>query len=309
MNGEHRPSPEFVTHLEWQLRAALQRTDRFSQPVRSKRGGTMKMITLVLVSALLGAGGVVVKDEVQEARAQELLVAKTAAELELAQLELEIMMSQLQEVERQYQSGTVGEEALLMARTSLQQTESRLSSLQLDLEEIRETGKEPQNEISSPLVGNRDFVTERLELQEDVAEASLQVAQLRLTRLQDLRDSGAVSEIEFAQGFLALREAEAWIDELRNRVETRSDFIDGEVSAQGARRRFEIFETANKIELMRAALDEATFRYQQMEERVESGLVRETELQKMRLQVMQVETQLQFLQMKLNALTLERRLP
>lgn len=309
MNGEHRPRPEFVTHLEWQLRTALQRTDRFSQPVRSNRGGTMKMITLVLVSALLGAGGVVVKDEVQEARAQELLMAKTAAELELAQLELEIMMSQLQEVERQYQSGTVGEEALLMARTSLQQTESRLSSLRLDLEEVRETGKEPQNEISSPLVGNRDFVTERLELQEDVAEASLQVAQLRLTRLQDLRDSGAVSEIEFAQGVLALREAEAWIDELRSRVEARSDFIDGEVSAEGAQRRFEIFETTNKIELMRAALDEATIRYRQMEERVESGLVRETELQKMRLQVMQVETQLQFLQMKLNALTLERRLP
>lgn len=309
MNGEHRPRPEFVTHLEWQLRTALQRTDRFSQPVRSNRGGTMKMITLVLVSALLGAGGVVVKDEVQEARAQELLMAKTAAELELAQLELEIMMSQLQEVERQYQSGAVGEEALLMARTSLQQTESRLSSLRLDLEEVRETGKEPQDEISSPLVGNRDFVTERLELQEDLAEASLQVAQLRLSRLQDLRDSGAVSEIEFAQGVLALREAEAWIDELRSRVEARSDFIDGEVSAEGAQRRFEIFETTNKIELMRAALDEATFRYRQMEERVESGLVRETELQKMRLQVMQVETQLQFLQMKLNALTLERRLP
>lgn len=302
MNGEHRPRPEFVGHLEWQVRTALQRADRFSEPVRFNRGGTMKMITFVLVSALLGAGGVVVKDEVQEARVQELLVAKVEAELEMAQLELEIMMSQLQEVQRQYQAGTVGQEALLMARTALREAEARVSSLGLDLDEIQETGKEPQNEISAPLVEDRDFVIERLELREDMAEAGLQVAQVRLARLQDLRGSGAVSEVEFAQGVLALREAESRIDELRGRMEARSDYIQGEVSAEGAQKRFEIFETENQIELMRAALDEATLRYQNMEERVGLGLIRETELEKMRLQVMRVETQLEFLQMKLTTL-------
>jgi hypothetical protein len=309
MNGEHRPRPEFVDHLEWQVRTALQRTDRFSEPVRPNRGGTMKMITLVLVSALLGAGGVVVKDEVQEARAQELLMAKTAAELELAELEMEIMMTQLQEIERQYQAGAVGEEALLMARTALREAEGRLSSLRLDLEEIQETGKDPQNEVSSPLVGDRDFVTERLELREYVAEASLQVAQLRLARLQDLQEAGAVSETEVAQGILALREAESRVDEMQSRMEARSEFIEGAVSAEEARKRFEVFETENRIELMKAALDEAMLRYQQMEERVQLGLTRETELRKMRLQVMQVETQLEFLEMKLATLQSERRRP
>lgn len=309
MNDKHQPSPEFVSNLEWQVRSALQRTDRFSEPVRPNRGGTMKIVTLVLVSALLGAGGVVVKDEVQEARAQELLVAKTEAEIELAQLELEIMMSQLQEVERQYQAGTVGEEAVLMARTALQQAERRLASLRLDLEEIRESGKEPQDEISSPLVDGRDFVTERLELEEAVAGAALQVAQFRLARVQDLRNAGAVSQMEVTQGLLALQEAEAYLEELRNRMEAREAFLEGSLSAEEARKRFEIFETENQIQLMRAALDEGMIRYQEMEEQVERGLIPESELQKMRLQVMQLETQLEFLQMKLDTLVRERRSP
>ncbi|MGD8360410.1 MAG: hypothetical protein PVJ04_03190, partial [Gemmatimonadota bacterium] len=62
MSQNHQPDPEFVSHLEWQVRTALRREERFAQPVQSRSGGRMKIVTLVLVSALFGAGGVVVKD-------------------------------------------------------------------------------------------------------------------------------------------------------------------------------------------------------------------------------------------------------
>jgi len=305
MNATHDPNPEFLSHLEWQVRSALRREERFSRPARHSNGGTMKIASLILFSALLGAGGVVVKEEVQEARAQEVIVARLLGEIRLASMELELAGTQFDEVHRRYQAGVLGEEDLLSARMVVSQAETSLARLQLDLDEVRSSGREPRNELSAPLVGGRDFVTERLALQESVASQRTELARSRFARVQELVDAGIVHSIESAQTLLAVTESEAQEEEIRGRMDARRRFLDGSLTGAEADAEAELSVTRIQVEVTRQALDEAHLRYQQLEDRVELGVVRDTELQLARLDIMRLETRLEFLEVK--RLTLDRK--
>ena len=298
----HEPTQKFVSNLEWQLRTSLTRTNRFSEPVRSRSGGRMNVVVLVLASVLLGAGGVVVKDEVQEARAQEVVIAKVDAELKLARLELDFLMRRLQEIEGQYQVGVVGDEPLLSARTEVSEAEGRVARLQLDLEEVRISGREPQNGLSAPLLDGEDFVSQRLALEVSAAQERIQLAQIRLGRIQELHRIGAVSMAEVTQGVLALQEAEARLSGVHERLDLRRRFLDGELTGQEAESHLEVSHTEAELELIRMALQDAGVRYQEMEKRAGLGVVHESEVAKARLELMQLETQLEFLEIKLQTL-------
>ncbi|MGD2121146.1 MAG: hypothetical protein PVJ76_05350 [Gemmatimonadota bacterium] len=303
MMEEHQPRPEFVDYLEWQLRTSLARENRFSDPIPTKTGGRMKLTALVLLSALLGAGGVVANDELQEARAQEVLVARVQADIELASLELQILKQQLQETEDRYSAGVVGEEALLAARIETEEAEMRLESLFLDLDEIQASGKAPNTELSAPLVGGRDFVTSRLALQESLAEERSQLARFRLSRVEELLDVGAVSTEEQLQALLAAEEAELEVKRLIERLDMRKRIVEGDMEEGDAERRLEVFETEKRLDLLQnVGYGNAQYRFQRVADLVEAGVAQESELQRARLQLLELETEMEFLERKLRAL-------
>jgi hypothetical protein len=307
MNTDHRPTPEFVSNLEWQIRTSHKRGNRFSEPVTPKPGGKMKISVLVMASALVGAGGVVVKDGVQDLRAQEVLLTQVGGDLRLAELQLEIARTQLEEVERLHEVGAVEEQALLEARVQARQAEAEYLKLSLNEEEIRLSGKEPQNQLSAPLVAGRDFVTERLVLHEMVAYERLSAARIRHTRYQNLVQAGVILAEDLSEVSLALREIESQLSGINERITLRERFLDGLLAAEDAEREYEITQTQTRVDLLRQALNGAMVRFRGVEERVGMGLISEAELPKARLEVMQLETQLEFLEVKL--MTLRGRTP
>jgi hypothetical protein len=302
VNQNHQPDPEFVTHLEWQVRTALRREKRFAQPVESRSGGRMKIVTLVLVSALFGAGGVVVKDQVQEARQQELLLAEVQGNQRLAELEMDLIMSQYEEAEDRYQAGLVPRDAILSARLALLRAETRLERLQLDEEEIRATGREPRDELSAPLVRGQDLVTERLELERSVAMEELNVAQVQLGRMQELYESGVVGDGELMDGMMPVQQAESRVRELDRRMELRRQVLEDAISGEEAEREVELSQVREEMDDLEQSWERAAMQLRTMEERVSQGLAGESELLGARLQLLQFETRMEVLRMKLEIL-------
>jgi len=296
MKENHQADPEFVSHLEWQVRTALRREQRFARPVQSRSGGRMKIATLVLVSALLGAGGVVVN------RQQELLLAEVQGNLRLAGMEMDLLMSQYEEVEKRYQDGLVPREAILNARLALLRAEARLQRLQLDEEEILATGQEPQDELSAPLVGGRDLVTERLELDRSVAMEELTVAQAQLSTIQERYPSGLVGEAELMEGQIPVQQAESRVEELDHRLELRRQVLDGAMAGPEAERRVELSQVRGEMDVLEQAWESAAMRLRTMEERAGEGLVEESQLLGARLHLLQLETRMEVLRLRLEIL-------
>jgi len=270
MNHDHTPAPEFVSNLEWQIRTALRRERRFSEPVHSRSGGRMQIAALVLVSALLGAGGVVVKDEVQGARQKELLLAQVEADVRVAAAQRDLIRERLAEARRMLDDGTVSDETLREAQLQARQADLHLARLQLNEEEIRAGGKAPDDGVAAPLVNGRDFVSERLTLEASMLSEQRSLARERLRRAEDLRNAGMIREDQAVQAEMQLRTMDAQLQQLTARMD-----------------------------LTLASMREAAQAHLRLtEQRVAAGVAPQSELGEARLAVMQMESRMEILQLK-----------
>jgi len=262
----------------------------------------MKIVTLVLVSALFGAGGVVVKDQVQEARQQELLLAEVEGNLRLAEMEMDLVVTQYEQVEERYQAGIVSQEAILSARLAVLKAETRHSRLQLDEEEIRATGRAPRDELSAPLVDGRDLVTERLELDRSVAMEELTVAQRQLSTIQERYEAGVVGNAELSEVMIPVQQAEGRVQGLDRCLELRRQVLDGAITGPEAERQAELSQLREEMEVLEQAWESAATRLRRTEEWVSHGIVQESELVEARHQLLQLETRMEVIRMKLDVL-------
>ena len=266
MTDQHQPRPEFVSQLEWQIQTAIQRRDRFAEPVGRGSWPRTRIALLVLGSVFVGAAGAVATEGVQESRLRELLLAQIETHIGLVALDLEIAGSQLSEVRRQHQAGLVGEEDLLGAELSYTEAETRIQALHLDQEEIRSTGQEPKNDLSAPLVGGRDLVAERIRLRLLVAQEHASLVSHQLARIQRLEGVGAVHADQLADATLALEEVQHHLASLQARMGLRQRFLDGDLSPGEAEREFELSEVSGQLRLQRLHFERARTQVERLQE-------------------------------------------
>jgi hypothetical protein len=302
METPHRPDPEFVANLEWQVRTALRREDRFSAPTRQGKGGRMKLASVVLVSALLGASGVVVTGEVQEGRAQQVRLARVETELRRAELELQFVRSQLEQMEEQAEAGVVGQQAVLSGRLAIRQATAHVQTLEADRDEIRLTGRDPRNDVSAPLVDGRDFVTERLRLQASVLEDRRELMEHQLRGLRELQAQGTIQADDVREGAFAVQEAQLQLDVLLERVYLRESYLSGELRAAQAEIQAELLEANRDLDFQGLAREIAVLRLHRLEEQAEAGNAHELEVERARLEVMQLELAEELIRLRLEEL-------
>jgi multidrug resistance efflux pump len=298
MKHDHQPDPEFVSNLEWQVRTALRRERRFAEPVHSRSGGRMQIAALVLMSALLGAGGVVVKDEVQGARQKELLLAQVTADVRLAAAQRDLLRDRLAEAQRMHDDGTVSDETLREAQLQARQADLNLARLKLNEEEIRAGGKAPEEGVAAPLVHGRDFVSERLNLEAAMLSEHRDLARARLRRAEDLRDAGLVGADQAAQAEMQVRQMDAQLQQITTRIDLRRQVLAGALSGDEAQRQVELAEVQTELAALASMREAAHARLRLAEQRVAAGVVRESELGEARLALMQMESRMEILQLK-----------
>jgi hypothetical protein len=295
MIQEHQPDPEYLSHLEWQVRTSLRRKDRFALPVTRSGGKSGRTIALIALSAFLGAGAVVATDEVQQSRAQEVLLVRVLGQQRIAALQMEMALANLDDIQRQFDDGFIGREQRLGAELPVREAEAHLAILQLDEEEIRSSGRAPQNEISAPLVGGRDFVTERLLVQVAAAQERLSTVEERRDWMLEAVDAGLVEPREAEQFRPPLIEMEAEIAGMYERIALRLRFVSGELTPGEAEAELEMMDTRVQLQRLELMQQRISQEVRSVEEAVDRGLVHESQLERMRFRLMQVEFEMEML--------------
>jgi hypothetical protein len=302
MSGEHRPDPEFVNQLEWQIKSSLRRRDRFSTPVSSPRRDKMKLIAMILVSAFFGAGGVVAKEQVQESKAQEILLTRIEGERRIAEIQLEMVRLNYMETKERVEEGLVPEDMLLEAGLSIREGELHLSRLALNEEEVRVSGRAPQDDLSAPLVGGRDFVTERLEMEGEARQMEFALAKRRYEEIQGRVDVGVLDEDAAFQARRMLDALAVQVQTLEERKELRAGFIRGRMTAWEAEAMAKSSEVNAQLQDHQLTLQQLVRAQDEMARRVDAGVQPESQLLQLRLQIQQLQMQIATLQRTLEIL-------
>jgi len=282
----HEPTPEFARFLEWQVTTAVRRQTRFTEAPRPAYLKRLGIAALVAVSMLIGAGGVTAAARIQANEQTKVLLAQQAGEVLVAQLQVDTAKAALDLVKRQTDVGTATPEDLATAEHVLMRARAELKRASLGSEEIGASGKPVQDDLAAPLVGRRDFVLERLLIDQELSAAAVRAAADKLKSVKRRFDVGLSGEVEVAEAQAGVTRAMADARETSALVDLRKQFIAGNLKAADLRNRRLISAANAQLSIAESELDVATKRYALVQKRAAVGTATEVELLKAKLDML-----------------------
>jgi hypothetical protein len=201
----------------------------------------------MLGSVVLGAAAMGASQQLGESWRRELLEARLEVQLRLAQQRVATQLDALGLTREQVELGVQSDRDLIYFELKIAQAETDAKIVELELEEVRRSGREPLGEVSSPLVDGRDFVSERIAAQIELARHHLRVVQSEQQRVRDQADIGVVSEDAVSERQLVTIEAEQQLAMLSEQLELRRAYLNSEITAVEAELRLLELEAQRQV--------------------------------------------------------------
>jgi outer membrane protein TolC len=295
MRDPHAPREEFVDQLAAAVGSEARRRHRAIRPaywVATPGRKVAALAAVIAVSMAVGGAAVAAAYQAQRNEQRDLLASVYERRAELAQQRLAMAKQQLQEAERRVALGIGDNLAMLEARVTVVEAEAQLKSIELMVAEVRLSGREPLSDVTSPLVAERDFVTERWQRNLEVPAAALEVERRKLQMAEQRASIGVGKALDVETARARILEFESAIDASRQKARIRKQYLAGLVNAAMAdlmvleaeaeqRRR----TLQPKIELARKDRDRVTHR-------VEIGLAAPIDVAEVTLRLNELETDL-----------------
>jgi hypothetical protein len=294
------PTPEFRARLEWQIETALRRETRFSAPVASRRP---RATTALLVAAALVIGGVVgwMPGYAQESHERNQLIETAQSEAGLIQLRLELVQKELEQTRRRVDVGLVGPEAVAAAQDQVRTLETALKRNQLDVEEIRATSAAPRDDLQAPLVGQRDFVRERLMLDLADAQRALTAAEQKAAATRTRYEIGLVQQPEVQRSDVDVEKARTDMQLLAARLNLRRRALQGDVKLEDLAAALHRQELQLQLRQLQRELELAQTRLANARRLQSVGIGSEVDVKQTELQILEQQGQMLRLQQQLQA--------
>ena len=306
MHDIHEPDPRFVESLEWQLGRELRRAQR-----TSRRPGVRFLKTggLIAGSVVLGAAAMGFSQQLSDAWRRELAEARLEVQVELARQRVQVQLEALGLTREQVEQGVRSDRDLIYFELQIARAEADAKYVVLQLEEVRRSGREPQGELSSPLVDGRDFVSERIAVRMEIARHHLDVVRRDQELARQQADVGVVSEDEVRARNLVALEAELQLKSLAKELEIRRTYLDSQITAVEAELKLLEAQALNRVVLLEHRRDHVQRELGRFESAIGAGAMHPAQAAQMRAHVAEIEGQLRLAEAELEIVRreLERR--
>ncbi len=303
MNHSHEPDPQFLEKLEWRLESEGRRLRRLN--IRSERAlnwGNMKMMGIIALSIISGFFVSSTAAYIKDSSQRQLLLAKQ--EIRIRQIESQNKFLQQRHfgIKKRVDLGILppGEDKVM--GLNILQGEFALKKLNLDYEEIAISGRSPQDGLSAPRIGGRDFVTERLQLRRLELQEYAQYLEGKLEEIQRKVDTGVIDPYETETVKLNLKMAQLAMEGLDKKMHLRNRFNEGDVSAEQVNLLEMISEAEEKLESLEASIVHNQDRLAVIEKEFQIGLRATSDVLEAHSQLEAAKAEQQIVQIELQLL-------
>lgn len=279
MSKSYEPDEQFVDRLEWQLSSEYRRTDRM-KPASNKVAIPRSVLALALIVGTLTTGVTVVKaaEYVRDSWKKKLEIARMETDVQIRKARLESSREMAAQVEERYAIGLIDENERLMMKYAVDRAELALKLSQIDLEEVYATGDVPDNSLYAPVVGSRDFVSERLQLEIEAAKLDYGLSQRQLQHAQQQVLTGIVREGELGSLQAAMAGGKGHIEKLQKELELRRRFMAGEVTAREVEIESRLSAAQEKFLVARQRMDLLQKQLERQKDLESTGMISSREL-------------------------------
>jgi hypothetical protein len=235
MNDRHEPTPEFLAHLERETRFALRRERAGVLGSAASLGlGSLRTAALVVLSLGAGMGVVFAAERVQETRRVERELAGNRVRADIAARRLAALRGRAEVARARFEAGLEDQSGPTAVERLVLAAERALRHVELEREELALGGGSlgAVLDLTAPLVGPRDFVSEHLRVDRDGLAADLGHARREHELAVLRREAGSIPEAEVARaldGVAAVERRLAWLDQ---RLALRAEFLQGRTSRE-----------------------------------------------------------------------------
>ena len=290
MPNRHEPDNEFVERLREQIEMEMRRRSRFHEIRTGRR--TLAVLGLMLASMGVGAAGVAAAYQAADDARLALVISGLELQAELASERLALATQDMAVIQRDVDLGAKSVREAIEAQIRVAAAEAAVRSLELDLEEVRITGREPLDDLSAPLAGGRDFVSERLRIDMSAGEAGLAFEEQRLAEAERRLELGIldVTEVDLARARTA--ELEAAVEAIRSKIEVRGQVLSGGIGEIEAGLRALEIEAEQRLRSIEPRIRIANNELERAEQALQLGTVDEIAVSQARLRRLQAESDL-----------------
>lgn len=298
----NEPTPEFTRFLEWQVTSALRRQTRFAEPPR--RGVTRYLGTaaVIVASMLVGAGGVAAASRIQNNQQKQVLLAEAQGEVRIAEMQLALAQQTAADTKKRADVGMAPPEDAAAAAQEVQHARLALSRVRLNVDEVNASGKPVQDDLTAPLVGGRDFVIERMQLDEMAANLRASSASERLKKAKTRFDVGLADDVELAEAQTAVARAGSEAAAIRDQIALRRRFLAGTLTAEAATSERLLLAARAELRIAEIEMSAASKRYDWLTKKAQVGAGSEADLLKARLDVLSRQQDIAKLRERIRAL-------
>ena len=303
MSKHYEPDSRFVERLEWQLSSEYRRASRL-RPSSGKIVMPRGIVAVSLLAGVLLTGVAAMKaaDYIKDSRQKKLEIARVETDVRLKEAYLGFSRERWEKAKTQYSSGLIQEEEYLEAKRAEEIALYHLKRSMLNLDEVRMSGEAPRDELSAPLVGGRDFVSERLMIEMNEAQLDRELLERRLERLEQLVKKGMIEGAEWEQIHAEIAARKVMMDKIQERLDLRSRFVAGENTA----REVEILDRKALVErnlrLAQSRVDSLREQLKRLQMLESEGVVSPWESRELQLALTAAEAELQLASLELEVL-------
>jgi len=300
MSKNYEPENQFLERLEWQLTSEYRRTNRLkSSPEKVAISRRMVAVSLMVGTFMTGVAMIKATEVIRDSWKKKIEIARIETEAKLKEVRLGSIREIVSRQEIEYANGLLPEEEYEMMQIVLEKAGQDLQNSQLNLEEVTASGKAPRNELYAPLVRGRDFVSERLIFELNNIELDLGQYKNHFAKQKQRVDVGLVHKSELDALQSAIDAQSVKIVNIQNKLDLRSRFVVGEITAQEIEIKERISVAERNLYMAQSKVEFLNKGIKQLEDRVDVGVVSQTELTQLQyvLRAAQAELDLAVLEM------------
>lgn len=284
------PTPEYRAFLEYEMLRTFRHETRRERAVR-----WMRTTTVAIVFMAIGGTAGLASAQIKGSTRRDSLLASAATEGILAGARVEIAEKQLADVTHRVQVGAAGIEMQHAAERELGTMQARLNHLALDIMEIRVTSEAPRDDLNAPLVGERDFVRDRIQVELTAAQQQLVAAEATLAEADRRTRIGASPESARLEAAVGVARAEAAFNVLAQKLALRKEYLEKGTPVDQLLRRLDEAQVQQDMIVVRSRMGLAQDRLKQVERQRAVGVATEVDLLRAQLEVKEAEADMRAL--------------
>jgi multidrug resistance efflux pump len=297
------PDGRFVERLDWQLASEYRRLNRL-KPASGKIAVPRRMVAVTLLVGVLLAGVTVIKaaDYIRDSWRKKIEIARVETEVKLKTAHLELTRELASQAEARFSLGVIDEAEFQLRKRQAEKAALALDRSLLNRDEVKASGELPRDELYAPVVGGRDFVSERLKLERKELELDLEALKRSLGRFEKLVEVGVAPKDQLDAHRADIADRKALLDQIQTRLALRQRFLKGQITAQAVDIEDRIAVAASDLSQARSRVDSLKGQLESLLPREAMGLVSGTEVQQLRYALDAAQAELSLAAMEMDVL-------